>query len=154
MKLKILGAITVSALGLAACGSSPTYDNGSSYSGNSYSGNSYASNAYTEYGRVTYIEQVGGDGRTTGAGAVLGGVVGGVLGHQVGSGRGNTAATIGGAVAGAAIGNEVERRRDDGAFRVDVRLENGDMRSATLENVGDLRVGDRVRVAEGRISRY
>jgi len=151
MKLKILGAITASALGLAACGSSPTYDSPS------YASNSYASNSYTEYGRITSIETVsGGDGRTSGAGAVLGGVVGGVLGHQVGSGRGNTAATIGGAVAGAAIGNEVEKRREanDVVYRVDVRLDNGDLRSTSLENVGDLRVGDRVRLADGRLSRY
>ena len=151
MQLAKIGAAALCALGLAACGSGPSYyDNGGYYGSN-------GAGAYTEYGRVVGIEALaGGDGHTSGAGAVIGGVVGGVLGHQIGSGRGNTAATIGGAVAGAAIGNEAERRRDERgvAYRVDVRLDNGSLRSSTMEYVGDLRVGDRVRIDDGRVSRY
>jgi len=152
MQLKTLGAAVLCTLGLAACGSSPTYND------SPYYGSSVASNSYTEFGRVTNIETVvSNDGRASGAGAVIGGVVGGVLGHQVGSGRGNTAATVGGAVAGAVVGNEVEKRRNTGeevGYRVDVRLDNGGTRSEMLEYVGDLRVGDRVRIADGRIARY
>ena len=150
MQLAKFGAAALCVLGLAACGSSPRY-NDSGYYGSSGNG------AYTEYGRVVGIDTVaGGDGHTSGAGAVLGGVVGGVLGHQIGSGRGNTAATIGGAVAGAAVGNEVERRREvrETAYRVDVRLDNGALRSSTVDYIGDLRVGDRVRIENGRVSRY
>lgn len=150
MHLAKIGAAALCALGLAACGSGPSYyESGGYYSANA--------GAYTEYGRVVGIETLaGGDGHTSGAGAVIGGVVGGVLGHQIGSGRGNTAATIGGAVAGAAIGNEAERRRDERgvAYRVDVRLDNGSLRSSTLDYIGDLRVGDRVRIDDGRVSRY
>ena len=68
-----------------------------------------------------------------------------------------SAATIGGAVAGAAVGNEIERRRENGgdsAYRIDVRLDNGALRSATTEHVGDIRVGDRVRIENGRVTRY
>lgn len=151
MQLAKIGAAALCALGLAACGSGPSYNDGGYYANNG------ASNNYVEYGRVVGIETIaGGDGHTSGAGAVLGGVVGGVLGHQIGSGRGNTAATIGGAVAGAAVGNEVERRRDErgSAYRVDVRLDNGALRSSTMEYIGDLRVGDRVRIDDGRVSRY
>jgi outer membrane lipoprotein SlyB len=153
MHLKKIGAVVVCALGLAACGSSPSYDDRSNYYGSTaYNG----SNSYTEYGRVVGIDAVGGSGHPSGAGAVIGGVVGGVLGHQVGSGRGNTAATIGGAVAGAAVGNEIEKRRESGdvGYRVDVRLDNGALRSVNTDHVGDIRVGDRVRLADGRLSRY
>ncbi len=155
MQLAKIGAAALCALGLAACGSSPSYNDSSYYGSRTHNGNG----AYTEYGRVVGIDTIAGNGngRTSGAGAVIGGVVGGVLGHQIGSGRGNTAATIGGAVAGAAVGNEMERRRESGgdiAYRVDVRLDNGALRSATSENIGDLRVGDRVRIENGRVSRY
>ena len=150
MQLAKIGAIALCAAGLAACGSAPYYAD-SGYSG----GSSYnTAGAYTEYGRIVGIDAVGGDGHTSGAGAVLGGVVGGVLGHQIGSGRGNTAATIGGAVAGAAVGNEVERRRDATDYRVDIRLDNGALRTVTMDAVGDLRVGDRVSIDNGRVSRY
>jgi len=153
MQLKILGAAALCAMGLAACGSSPT-----TTSDSPYYGSSVASNSYTEFGRVTNIETiVSNDGKASGAGAVIGGVVGGVLGHQVGSGRGNTAATVGGAVAGAVVGNEVEKRRNTGeevGYRVDVRMDNGGTRSEMMDYVGDLRVGDRVRIADGRIARY
>lgn len=151
MQLTKIGAVALCALGLAACASAP-YDEGRVH-GSGYYGNG----AYAEYGRVVGIETVGtnGDGRTSGAGAVIGGVVGGVLGHQIGSGRGNTAATIGGAAAGALVGNEIERRREGGvAYRVDVRLDNGTLRSTEVDSIGDLRVGDRVRIDSGRISRY
>jgi outer membrane lipoprotein SlyB len=106
-----------------------------------------AANDYADTGRVVAIDVVRGSGRSSGAGAVIGGVVGGVLGHQVGSGRGNDAATVAGAIGGAVVGNEVEkRRRDDERYRVTVRLRDG--REATFEqdSLGDLRVGDRVRV--------
>jgi outer membrane lipoprotein SlyB len=154
MQLAKIGAAALCALGLAACGSGPSYNDGGYYSASNSSNNG---GTYAEYGRVVGIENVaGGDGRTSGAGAVLGGVIGGVLGHQVGSGRGNTAATIGGAVAGAAVGNEVERRREERAiaYRVDVRLDNGSVRSSTMDSIGDLRVGDKVRIDDGRVSRY
>jgi outer membrane lipoprotein SlyB len=58
-----------------------------------------------------------GEGRTSGAGAVVGGLVGALAGNQVGSGGGRTAATVAGGVAGAAIGNNVERNRNPAASR-------------------------------------
>ncbi len=146
-----LAASGLCALGLAACGSSPYYADAPS--------SSYRSNgsSYSEYGRVVGIETVGiNGGGTTGAGAVIGGVVGGVLSHQIGSGRGNDAATVVGAIGGAVVGNEMERRRGSGdyAYRVDVRVENGAIRSVMHSDIGDLRVGDRVRIDGDRVSRY
>jgi outer membrane lipoprotein SlyB len=146
LKPQILGA-TALALVLAGCGSDPV-----SYSEPRYvSSSSYSNGAYSDVGRVVAIDVVGGSGHTSGGGAVLGGIVGGVLGHQVGSGRGNTAATVAGAVGGAVVGNEVEKRRGDGDERYRVTVQFRDGREATFEqdSLYGLRVGDRVRVAEG-----
>jgi len=94
----------------------------------------------------------------SGVGAVAGGVVGGVLGHQVGSGRGNTAATIAGAVGGALLGNAVESNnrapRTYQSYRVSVQTDNGGYRAFDVPSPGDLRIGDRVRIDNGQISRF
>ena len=116
---------------------------------------------YVEYGRVANIEVVQSQSAGTapsGVGAVAGGVVGGVLGHQVGSGRGNTAATIAGAVGGALLGNAVESNnrapRTYQSYRVSVQTDNGGYRAFDVPSPGDLRVGDRVRIDNGQISRF
>jgi outer membrane lipoprotein SlyB len=144
LKPQILAAATL-ALAVTACSSDPV-----SYSEPRYiSGSSYNSGAYYDSGRVVAIDVVRGSG-STGAGAVLGGIVGGVLGHQVGSGRGNTAATVAGAVGGAVVGNEVEKRRnDDERYRVIVQMRDGREAAFEQDSLDGLRVGDRVRVAEG-----
>ncbi|MGE5096355.1 MAG: glycine zipper 2TM domain-containing protein [Betaproteobacteria bacterium] len=110
--------------------------------------------AYSDEARVVAIDSVRGEGRTSGAGAVIGGIAGGVLGHQIGSGRGNTAATIAGAAGGALAGNEVERRRgDDGAYRITVQYPDGREATFVQDSPNGLRVGDRVRVDGGRLYR-
>lgn len=155
-----VGAAALLALGLAGCASDPFYgSSASSASGSSvYTGNpSYS----TLYGRVSNIELV----RTTqergatGAGALIGGVVGGLAGSQIGSGRGQDAATVAGAVGGAIAGHQIEKSRAGGTtttdyYRVTVRLDNGSYQSYDQESVGDLRVGDRVRVDGSRVVRY
>jgi outer membrane lipoprotein SlyB len=146
LKPQIL-ALAALALAVTACGSDPV-----SYSEPRYvSSSSYNSGAYTDYGRVVAIDVIRGSGSTTGGGAVLGGIVGGVLGHQIGSGRGNTAATVAGAVGGAVVGNEVEKRRSDGdeRYRVVVQLRDGREAAFEQESLNGLRVGDRVRIADG-----
>jgi outer membrane lipoprotein SlyB len=59
-------------------------------------------------------------------------------------------------VAGAAIGNNVERNRDAGqqGYAVNIRLDNGEYRTVVQDNVYDLRVGNRVRIVDGRVYRY
>jgi outer membrane lipoprotein SlyB len=87
-------------------------------------------------------------------GTVIGGIAGGVIGHQIGSGRGNTAATIAGAIGGAVVGNEIEKKQTQATrYRITVRLDSG--RSLVVDETRDLnlRVGDRVRVEDGRIYR-
>jgi uncharacterized protein YcfJ len=87
----------------------------------------------------------------------VGGIVGGVLGHQVGSGRGNDAATVVGAVGGAVIGNEIGKGHSGSgpdSYRVTVRLDGGNTRSYDQASIGNLRVGDSVRVEDGRLVRF
>lgn len=98
---------------------------------------------------------------SSGAGAVLGGVIGGVIGNQMGRGDGRTAATMVGVVAGAVLGNEIERqsgRREAGhgagRYRVWVRLDGAGEQAFDFERLDGLRVGERVRVVDGRLQRY
>jgi outer membrane lipoprotein SlyB len=94
------------------------------------------------------------DNQPINAGTVLGGIAGGVIGHQIGSGRGNTAATIVGTIGGAVVGNQIEKNKVQGSrYRIAVKLDSGS--SLIVEDTRDLnlRVGDRVRIADGHIYR-
>lgn len=91
-----------------------------------------------------------------GAGAVVGGVVGGVLGNQVGKGTGRDVATVAGVVGGALVGNQIQKSNQQtrDVYQVGIRLDNGAYQTMTLDSVGDLRVGNRVRIENGRLYRY
>lgn len=91
-----------------------------------------------------------------GAGAVVGGVVGGLVGNQIGKGSGNTVATVAGVAGGALIGNQIQNNNQQvrDVYQIGIRLDNGAYQSMTLDNVGDLRVGNRVRIENGRVYRY
>lgn len=119
---------------------------------------SYAGVAYgvIDAIEVTHESSDGIGGSGIGAGAVIGGVLGGVLGHQVGGGTGKDVATVAGVVGGAVVGHQIEKRNkpQQEAYRVRVRLNSGGYQTATMQNVGDLRVGDRVRIENDRVSRY
>ncbi|OON63621.1 hypothetical protein B0920_09750 [Massilia sp. KIM] len=137
-----------------ASNSSQPYDSGYGYNNNA----GYNNSANMGYGTIESIQvaQANG-GRTSGAGAILGGVVGALAGNQVGSGSGRTAATVAGGVAGAAIGNKVESNRNatgQELYQINVRMDNGEYRTVTQDSVYDLRVGNRVRIVDGRVYRY
>jgi len=85
-------------------------------------------------------------------GAVAGGVVGGVIGHEI---IGGPLATLGGAAGGAVLGNNLERNHREGVagYTVRIRLDNGRSRTIRQTHIGDLRVGDRVRLEGGRVHR-
>jgi uncharacterized protein YcfJ len=106
-------------------------------------------------GEVSSIETLTERPKGTGAGAVIGGVLGGVAGHQVGDGNGQKVATAAGAVGGALLGNKIERDRKERVtgYRVQVRLDNGDVRTFEESQLSGLRVGDRVRVDGGNLRR-
>ena len=148
-------AVAAAAL-LSGCASSPSYND--SYGNNGYR-SGYNNTASMGYGVIESIQVTQADGaRTSGAGAIVGGLVGALAGNQVGSGTGRTAATVAGGVAGAAIGNNVEKNRNAGGgqemYQVNVRMDNGEYRTVVQDSVYDLRVGNRVRLVDGRVYRY
>jgi outer membrane lipoprotein SlyB len=114
---------------------------------------------YTQYGVVDSISTVQADNNGSspiGIGTVIGGVVGGVLGNQVGGGTGRSVATAAGVVGGAVVGHQIEKNRSNNtaAYQIRVRLDNGRYESYTQDSIGDMRNGDRVRIDNGRVSRY
>ena len=108
-----------------------------------------------QYGVIEGIDYVQREGGTSGAGAIIGAIAGGVIGHQIGGGTGNTVATIAGAIGGGLVGNEVERRgrRDNEDFRIGIHMEDGSYRNVIMRDDPNLRVGDKVVVDNGRVSR-
>jgi outer membrane lipoprotein SlyB len=125
---------------------------------NRYNSNAgYASSPVQGSGTIDSIQVIQGRAQTGGGGAIIGGLIGAVAGNQIGSGGGRTAATVAGGVAGAVVGNNVEKNRaGDGPemYQINIRMENGEFRSVTQDTVGDLRVGNRVRLVDGRAYRY
>jgi len=114
----------------------------------------YISNDSASYGTIDSIQVMQPRG-SSGAGAITGGLIGGLLGNQVGSGGGRTAATVAGAVGGAVVGNNVENNRNaKQEYQISVRMDNGDYRIVQQDSVYDLRVGNRVRLVDGRLYRY
>ncbi|TFW36043.1 glycine zipper 2TM domain-containing protein [Massilia horti] len=147
-------AITAGAI-LSGCASSSSDPYNSGYRGTYAS--SYDHPPSSGYGTIESIQVVQAENRTSGAGAIVGGVVGALAGNQIGGGVGRTAATVAGGVAGAAIGNNVEANRNANGqqvYQINVRLDNGEYRSITQDSVYDLRVGNRVRIVDGRVYRY
>ena len=90
-------------------------------------------------------------GQGSGVGAVAGGVAGGLIGNQIGHGTGRTVATIAGAAGGAYAGNEIEKHaKKHTVYRVTLRMDDGRLRTISQREMPGA-VGDRVRVANGRI---
>lgn len=113
----------------------------------------------SSYGVVESISVIDSQGATNniGIGTVGGAVVGAVLGNQVGGGSGRKAATIAGAVGGGVIGNKVDQNRSANKptmYDVRVRLDNGSYQTVRQDMLEDIRVGNRVRIENGRLYRY
>jgi len=137
--------LLVASLLLAACGTTGTGTSTTS------------TNTYSGYGVVQSIELVkqGSSDSSIGLGTVAGGVVGGVLGSQVGAGSGQTAATIGGAAAGAYVGHQMEKGKTGtaDAYKFTIRMDDGSYQSVMQSAIGNFRVGDRVRLENGVLTR-
>lgn len=87
----------------------------------------------------------------SGAGAVAGAVLGGLVGNQFGGGDGKALATIAGVLGGGWAGNTVEKRlKKDTVYQVDVRMEDGSLRS--FEQATAASVGQHVTVEGNRIA--
>jgi outer membrane lipoprotein SlyB len=153
------------AIGLAGCAAPPNAQN-TAYPDGSYPNQSYPNAQYpsspdyrtARFGYVESVEVVAGEARSTapGIGAIGGAIAGGVLGNQVGHGTGKAAATVGGAVAGGVIGHQVEQHmkgpnQTNTMYRFRVRMDDGSYQTYTQDQHDNIRVGDRVRVDNGRV---
>ncbi|MDP3650428.1 MAG: glycine zipper 2TM domain-containing protein [Rhodoferax sp.] len=102
-------------------------------------------------GTVESVEPIQHETTPTGVGAIAGAVLGGLVGNQFGGGDGKAVATVIGAMGGGWAGNTVEKRmKKELAYRVDVRMEDGSLR--TVEQNSPLAVGSQVTV-EGNVVR-
>lgn len=102
----------------------------------------------SDCGVVQAVTTVQRKGEGTGLGAVAGGVIGGVIGNQMGGGSGKDAMTVIGAVGGGMAGHEIEKRqRATTEYRIEVRMNDGSLR--TLTQAQPLAVGQSVRVVGG-----
>jgi len=107
----------------------------------------------TDCGVIESIRVVQVAGNTSGLGAAAGGVTGAILGNQIGRGDGRTIATIAGAAGGAYAGNAIEKNMNNRtAYRVTLRMDDGSQRSLTQSEAPAYAVGERVRIANGRIT--
>ncbi|CAN5590337.1 hypothetical protein BH09PSE5_BH09PSE5_45220 [soil metagenome] len=111
---------------------------------------------YAQVGQVAAIDRIRLGRSPSGIGALIGGVAGAVVGNQFGKGGGRTGMTVLGAAGGAVAGNAIEGNRGDGqeAYRITVRMNDGNVRAFDYEQLGDIRLGDRVRVEDNRIFIY
>ncbi|CAN5851408.1 hypothetical protein BH11PSE12_BH11PSE12_28700 [soil metagenome] len=156
--LKISALTLVTATLISGCASNGPTQTSTPYS-TPYSA-PYSSSNQSRNSNIGVIESIQitrAEHASNGAGAVVGGLVGGLLGNQVGSGNGRTAATIAGAVGGAVVGNNVEKNRNtptSDMYQIRVRLDNGDSTTVVQDSIQDLRVGNRVRVVDGRAYLY
>ena len=147
-------AITASGALITGCANTAPQQTTRPYDQRPYdSGYDSSSPQQTTYGVIESIDVVSSNPEhRIGVGAVIGGIVGGLLGTQVGGGTGRTVATVVGAAGGAVVGNELLKRRNAGeVYHVRVRANRGNNQTLELEDIGNLRVGDRVRVQNGTI---
>jgi outer membrane lipoprotein SlyB len=154
MNIRLIGATALLAsLATAGCATtSPGY--GPGY-GSSYPAPSNA--ACYDCGTVTRIEVASTTSSNVpnATGAVLGGLVGAAAGHELAKntskGKQNTA-TVAGAVAGAVAGNAIQNRSQaQGAYNIYVRMDDGRTTVVTQRDLGSIREGSYVRVANGQV---
>ena len=154
MKARLISASAIiAAATLVGCAStSPGYSSGG------YGAGGYGSSARCDTcGVVTRIDHRARASNTPNAtGAVLGGIVGAVATREIAErntdsdGRTNTA-TVAGAVGGAVSGNAIQNRvQGQSVYDIHVRLDNGRMTVVTQNDLGGIREGSYVNVANGR----
>ena len=106
----------------------------------------------SDCGTVSDVKEVEVKGEGSGVGAVAGGVAGAIIGNQFGRGGSKTVARLAGAAGGAYAGHQIEKQvRSHKRYDVIVRMEAGGERTVSYETVPTWRVGDRVRVVDGKL---
>jgi len=105
-------------------------------------------------GIVAAVRAIKTPGQGTAIGVLGGGAVGGLVGNQFGSGNGKGAMTILGVIGGALAGNQVEKEaKATTHYDVDVRMDNGQLRTVSVPgNPGPI-IGTRVRIQNGQLYR-
>ena len=136
-------------------------DAGGAYGNNGSFGNApaplppvaQAKPACASCGVVESVAETTKAGAGTGLGMAGGAIGGAVVGKQFGNGRGSNALAILGALGGAYAGHQVEKSvRATKSFEVQVRMEDGSLRTVNSATQPSWRQGDRVRVDGGSIS--
>ncbi|MBI2753550.1 MAG: glycine zipper 2TM domain-containing protein [Betaproteobacteria bacterium] len=103
-------------------------------------------------GTVSDVKEIEVKGEGSGMGAVAGGVAGAIIGNQFGRGGSKTVARLAGAAGGAYAGHQIEKEaRSHKRYDVIVRMEAGGERTVSYEAAPTWRVGDRVRVVDGKL---
>ncbi len=103
-------------------------------------------------GEIASIDIIQRQGEGSGLGAVAGGLAGALLGKQIGNGSGQKVATVAGAIGGAYAGNQIEKNaKADTDYRVTVRFNDGTTQMFNFDDQPGWRVGDDVKVENGRI---
>lgn len=152
-KFALVAAVTAS-LALGGCVTAP-YGNGGNYNrgyqGQQQGGYGNRNGRCQTCGVVQDVQQVYTDGSSGNGGtlgAIIGAVAGGVLGNTIGKGDGRKATTVVGAVAGGVVGNQIGKRNDgsSAAWRIVVRLDNGQYATVTQREDPGVRNGDYVEV--------
>jgi outer membrane lipoprotein SlyB len=98
-----------------------------------------------ECGVVESVHEVKVEGQTNGIGALAGGATGALVGNRIAGSNNRTLGGVVGAVGGGLIGNAIEKHRRAGiAYDVDVRMQDGTLR--TVRESTAPAVGQKVRV--------
>jgi outer membrane lipoprotein SlyB len=145
--------VLAAGLVLSGCATGPGYGNGGGYRqsyGQGY-GRCQQGCGVVQDVRPVYIDSGNPNGGALGA--VIGAVAGGILGSTIGKGDGRTAATVVGAVAGGVVGHQVGQNSGGGgnAWRIVVRLDNGQYATVTQREDPRVRNGDYVQIADGHV---
>ncbi len=107
--------------------------------------------ACSDCGVVVHVKQVEVKGEATGMGAVIGGVAGAVVGRELADRR-RDVGTVVGAAGGAIAGHQIERHaRTKQRYTVQVRMNDGSIKSVTFDEPPSWQSGDRVRVQNGKL---
>jgi len=144
--------------------SAPPYGSSQTYGSQSYANaQGYANAQPGESGRVVSINDVslrgGGGGGGSGNGSMVGGLLGGLGGIAIGAsgGRGlgggligGVLGAVGGAIAGTILDNHTNLGGGGRGIEVMVQKDNGQTVTVAQRDDGDVQLGDRVQIVQGR----
>lgn len=152
-------ALLLATMALAGCETAP-YNNGQNYPQQQYGySNRCLSCGVVQDVQQVYVQQQSGNSNNGTLGAVIGAVAGGILGSTVGKGNGRTAMTVVGAVGGGVVGNKIGNSSNNNnggtttAFRIVVRMDNGQFATVTQAQDPGVRSGDYVSIHDGLVYR-